>query len=105
MGYQSAFPQATQWMIEAEEGSTVGQLLRNDEDDAIRIVDIAVANAWRGRGLGASVLKRIQDEAAHWGKRVELQVAVGSAAKRLYLRLGFERVSGDTVMEQMVWNL
>ena len=105
MAYRGAFPQATQWIIEAKAGSSVGQVLRNEDELAIRIVDITVANAWRGQGIGKFVLKSMQDEAAHQGKRVELQVAVGSVAKRLYLRLGFKKVSGDHLMEQMVWNL
>jgi ribosomal protein S18 acetylase RimI-like enzyme len=105
MAYRGAFPQATQWIIEAKAGSPVGQVLRNEDELAIRIVDITVANAWRGQGIGKFALKSMQDEAARQGKRIELQVAAGSVAKRLYLRLGFKKVSGDHLMEQMVWNL
>jgi ribosomal protein S18 acetylase RimI-like enzyme len=92
-------------MIEVREGGPVGQVLRNDEGHAIRIIDIMVANSWRGRGIGEAVLRSILDEAKGMSKRVELQVAVGAQARRLYRRLGFETVNGNEVMEQMVWKL
>lgn len=62
----------------------------------VRIVDVALQPAWRGRGLGAALLGACQDEAAARGCEVTLHVAHhNDAARRLYERLGFS-VAGDT---------
>jgi GNAT superfamily N-acetyltransferase len=104
IGYQSSFPNATQWVIEDPVAGPVGQLLRNDEPQVIRLVDISLAPSVRARGIGTQILSALQGEAAHAGKRIELQVATGSPARRLYLRLGFAPQSGDAVTEQMAWS-
>jgi GNAT superfamily N-acetyltransferase len=105
--YRSSFPNATQWVIVDAAARPVGQLLRNDDPDnprVIRLVDLCIARSVRGLGLGAHVLRALQNEAAHAGKRIELQVTTGSAAKRLYLRLGFATQSANGVTEQMAWS-
>jgi GNAT superfamily N-acetyltransferase len=104
LGYQSSFPNATQWVIVDPVAGPVGQLLRNDEPLVIRLVDISLARSVRSRGIGTQILSALQGEAAHAGKRIELQVATGSPARLLYLRLGFVTQSGDPVTEQMAWS-
>jgi ribosomal protein S18 acetylase RimI-like enzyme len=103
-GYRSSFPNATQWVIEDGAARPVGQLLRNDDPQVIRIVDLCIARSVRCCGLATHLLRALQHEAAHAGKRIELQVTTGSAAKRLYLRLGFATQSANGMTEQMAWN-
>ena len=104
VGYQSSFPNATQWVIVDPVAGPIGQLLRNDEPQVIRLMDISLVPSVRARGIGTQILSALQGEAARAGKRIELQVAASSPARRLYLRLGFATQSGDPVTEQMAWS-
>jgi GNAT superfamily N-acetyltransferase len=103
-GYRSSFPTATQWVIVDAAARPVGQLLRNDDPQVIRLVDLSIARSVRGLGLGTHILGALQHEAAHAGKRIALQVTTGSAAQRLYLRLGFATQSANGMTEQMAWS-
>jgi ribosomal protein S18 acetylase RimI-like enzyme len=107
VGYRTSFPNATQWVIEDGAARPAGQLLRNDDPDdpkVIRIVDLCIARSVRGLGIATHLLRALQNEAAHAGKRIELQVTTGSAAQRLYLRLGFATQSANSMTEQMAWS-
>jgi ribosomal protein S18 acetylase RimI-like enzyme len=104
IGYQSSFPNATQWVIVDPVACPVGQLLRNDEPQIIHLMDISLVPSVRARGIGTQILSALQGEAARAGKRIDLQVATASPARRLYLRLGFATQSGDSVTERMIWS-
>ncbi|MFI7062870.1 GNAT family N-acetyltransferase [Kribbella sp. NPDC050124] len=58
--------------------------------DVFGIYAVATKPAYRGRGLASELLGQARREAA--GGRLTLQVVEGSAAERLYLRLGFRPV-------------
>ena len=75
----------------------VGRLVLERRVDGIRIVDLAVAPAEQGRGIGTSVLRRVLDEADAVRVPVTLHVVATNLARRLYERLGFVPVSGDGV--------
>jgi ribosomal protein S18 acetylase RimI-like enzyme len=100
--YQADFPAADSAVIEIG-GVPSGRLLVERRPGEIRVVDIALLQGSRGRGVGAVLLRQIQDEAAQAGYRVVLQVARDNAARRLYDRLGFTESAGDDVYLVMVW--
>jgi GNAT superfamily N-acetyltransferase len=52
--------------------------------------EVATKTAYRGRGLASTLLGQARRDAA--GGRLTLQVVEGSAAERLYLKLGFRPV-------------
>jgi ribosomal protein S18 acetylase RimI-like enzyme len=59
------------------------------------IDDVFVAPAHRGRGIGKALLARAAAEALRRGVPfVELMVRVENPARRLYERIGFERIRG-----------
>ena len=62
----------------------VGRLLTAPLTAGCHVVDIALAPAHRGQGLGTTLLERLLDDGP-----VSLEVAVGNPARRLYERLGF----------------
>jgi ribosomal protein S18 acetylase RimI-like enzyme len=69
----------------------------------IRIIDIAFAPAWRGRGLGTRLLTDLQREAR--GRRVPLTIHVErfNRALPLYERLGFTMTEDKGVYLFLEW--
>ncbi len=72
----------------------VGRLYVNRGEDEIRIVDISLLPEYRGRGIGAGLLRRILREGNDRGIPVTLHVERNNPALELYKRLGF-RGEGD----------
>ena len=95
--YAVSYPHARQVIIVAG-GADVGQLVIDDagvgdEAGEVRVVDLTVDAARRGRGIGSHVLRAVIANAA--GRAVRLSVWSGNTdARRLYARLGF-RASPD----------
>lgn len=58
----------------------------------LRLMDIALLTAFRGRGLGSAMLSELLDEADGAGLVVSLHVEHQNPVRRLYDRLGFELV-------------
>lgn len=79
-------------------GSVVGTLrLTRESDEAAGIYGFAVDPAWRGRGIGRDVLRRVchtlRDDGVH---RIGLEVAVDNDhAMGLYSALGFTAVTTE----------
>ena len=59
-------------------------------EDEIRIVDIALLPAFRGRGIGGALLGDLIAEADAAGKPLSIHVEQNNPARSLYERLGFE---------------
>jgi ribosomal protein S18 acetylase RimI-like enzyme len=53
------------------------------------LMQIQVASAWQGRGVGADIITALIAQARQDGLPVSLSVLKGNPAKRLYERLGF----------------
>ncbi len=100
--YRAAFPQAERSIIEVD-GAAVGRLVLDRGPEEMRVVDVALLAVCRGRGLGSSLLRALQAEAAASGRRLGLRVAQGNPARRLYARLGFREVRGDEMYVEMAW--
>ncbi len=73
-------------------------------DDEVRLVDISLLPAWRGRGLGTRLLRDLQAEAATEGRTVVLHVTPDNPARNLYGRLGFSETGGDGMYLRMEWS-
>jgi ribosomal protein S18 acetylase RimI-like enzyme len=99
LGYRQAFPGAQELIIECE-GSPAGRLVLDEQRQHLRIVDIALLPAFRGRGLARAVLSQLLRD----GRDVLLSVAHDShAARRLYESLGFKEEARDDVRASMRW--
>jgi ribosomal protein S18 acetylase RimI-like enzyme len=101
-GYRSMFPQAACSIILAGD-KPIGRLVVNRDQHEIRLVDIALLPAYRSQGIGGELLRALVAEARHAGQPVRLQVLKGSAAARLYGRLGFRRIGDADLYDQMEW--
>jgi ribosomal protein S18 acetylase RimI-like enzyme len=86
--YRARFPHAEHQLILID-GRQVGRLWVAREPGEVRLVDLSLLPAHRGAGLGTSLLRSLQQEAALAGKPLRLSVARDNPARRLYERLGF----------------
>jgi ribosomal protein S18 acetylase RimI-like enzyme len=101
--YAAQYPAARREIIEVD-GVSVGRLLSDRTSDRVRLVDIALAPAWRSKGLGSILIGALMDEARAAGAPLALQVACDNArAAALYDRLGFKTIADDGVYREMRW--
>ncbi|MFA5264284.1 MAG: GNAT family N-acetyltransferase [Opitutaceae bacterium] len=93
--YRNQYANAERWIV-CVSGHDAGRLIINTADGDIRIVDISLLPAHRGRGLGTAILKWVFGQASAAGATVSLSVLAGNPALRLYQRLGFKECPGGT---------
>lgn len=86
------------------DGEPAGRLLVARGDEEIRIVDVALLPAFRGRGAGGALLAELMGEARAAGKRLSIHVERENRALRLYRRLGFEPAGEAGVYLRMEWD-
>ena len=87
--YRANYPGATLDVIEVD-GERAGRLYVHRGPSDIRIMDIALAPAFRGRGIGTTLLRGLMDEAEESGRKLSIHVEMNNPARALYERLGFE---------------
>ncbi|MDX6581863.1 MAG: hypothetical protein QOI10_1047 [Solirubrobacterales bacterium] len=100
--YRRHYEGATFDVVEVA-GEPAGRLyvLRGARD--IRIMDIALLEAFRGRGIGTALLRPLLDEARADRRSVSIHVEVTNPARALYERLGFEAVEDHGAHLLMAW--
>jgi ribosomal protein S18 acetylase RimI-like enzyme len=86
--YRAHYPGATLDVIEVD-GSPAGRLYVHRGPSDIRIMDIALAPASRGRGIGTELLRSLIEEADASGRKLSIHVEMNNPARSLYDRLGF----------------
>jgi ribosomal protein S18 acetylase RimI-like enzyme len=87
--YRANYPGATLDVIEVD-GSPAGRLYVHRGASDIRIMDIALAPSFRGRGTGTALLRSLMEEADSSGRKLSIHVEMNNPARSLYSRLGFE---------------
>jgi ribosomal protein S18 acetylase RimI-like enzyme len=102
-GYAAAYPMAVDEMICTGGGIPVGRVLVDRAEKGMRLVDIAITSEKRRQGFGTQVIRELQRECEARDWEMRLQVLTGSAAERLYRRLGFKLAGEDPLRRQMVW--
>ena len=100
--YRSNYPGATLDVIEVD-GERAGRLYVYRGKDDIRIMDIALAPAFRGRGIGTALLEELMAEARSSGRSLSIHVEQQNPARSLYDRLGFVPVGEHGVYVLMQW--
>ena len=91
--YRANYPGATLDVIEVD-GAPAGRLYVYRGPSDIRIMDIALAPEFRGRGIGTELLNALVAEAAASGRKLSIHVEINNPARSLYDRLGF-RPAGE----------
>jgi ribosomal protein S18 acetylase RimI-like enzyme len=100
--YRTHYDDAAFDVIEVD-GEPAGRLYVHRGPSDIRIVDIALAPPFRGRGLGTGLLRSLIAEAEDSGRRLSIHVEMSNPARRLYERLGFRPVGEHGVYLRMEW--
>lgn len=91
--YQEHYPGAAFQVILLDE-QPAGRLYLDRWPGELRIVDIALLPAYRGRGVGSTILEAILAEGRRLDLPVRIHVERFNPALRLYMRLGF-RLADD----------
>ncbi|HEU4834967.1 MAG TPA: GNAT family N-acetyltransferase [Pyrinomonadaceae bacterium] len=84
-------------------GKPIGRMIVDRGEAAILLRDIAVLTEYRNAGVGSHLIHDLMREATSAGKPIELHVVASSPAVRLYERLGFGRVAGESAYLEMRW--
>jgi ribosomal protein S18 acetylase RimI-like enzyme len=101
--YRANYPNARFEIVECD-GAPIGRIVTARTPDAVLIVDIALIASWRRRGVGASLVNDVLDEARAAGLPVRLSVSANNApALRFYLRLGFKQIETSTIDMRLEW--
>jgi ribosomal protein S18 acetylase RimI-like enzyme len=98
--YGLCYPQADSSIILFGD-DRAGRLLVDRSGPEITLVDIALLPEYRNRRVGTTLIQSLLQEATEAQKNVALHVLRGSAAARLYERLGFTKVDEDGIYLEM----
>jgi GNAT superfamily N-acetyltransferase len=85
----------TQVHIIALDGSDVGWLQTETQEDELFVAQMFVDRPFQRRGIGTEVMKRLISEAACVNQTMRLNVVKINPAVRLYQRLGFQVIRED----------
>jgi ribosomal protein S18 acetylase RimI-like enzyme len=99
--YRANYPGAALDVIEVD-GEPAGRLYVHRGAEDIRIMDIALTPAFRGRGIGTGLLRSLLEEGAASGRTVSIHVEAGNPARALYERLGFREAEERGVYVLMI---
>lgn len=100
--YAEKYPAATHDVI-LSDGTAVGRLYVDRRTNEIAILDVAVLTEFRGQGIGTTVIKRLQAEAAATGRAVGVFVEVFNPSQKLFGELGFAVVADDGMNRRFEW--
>src|SRR5271170_5782120 len=100
--YRSAFPDAIDHIV-CLDSAAVGRMLVTHEPSATRLIDIALLEEHRDRGIGTGLLRELLQECETQGHPLRLQVLQGNPAIRLYQRMGLVEFNADPMYVQMEW--
>lgn len=100
--YFGHYPRGRFALIE-QQGAPIGRLLVAELPGQLRLVDIALLPSHQRLGIGSTLIRQLQVEAAAKDLSIQLQVDPASRARALYERLGFIAGAGDALHLTMTW--
>lgn len=98
--YDAGHPAAENSIIMSH-GRPIGRLLVDRSEGDIALIDIALLPDQRNSGIGTDLIRKLLAEAVGARKAVRLHVLKTNPALRLYERLGFSRVSDQSMYFEM----
>lgn len=100
--YREHYPNTSLDVIVSDRQS-FGRLYVSRWPEEIRVVDIALLPDFCNRGIGTTLLQRLQAEAQASGKPLRIHVERCNPALRLYERLGFRQIEDKGVYLFLEW--
>jgi ribosomal protein S18 acetylase RimI-like enzyme len=101
--YRAQFPQARFDIIELD-GVAIGRIVVDRAGAVLRIVDQALAPAFRNLGIGGTIMRALMGEAGRAQRPLRLHVALNNdGARRLYARLGFVPIETSAAYIELEW--
>jgi ribosomal protein S18 acetylase RimI-like enzyme len=100
--YRAQNPHGSFDVVEVD-GVAVGRMYVDRRPTEIRLVDVSLLPAFRGRGIGSDLVTGLTREAAATGRSVSLHVEAHNRAARLYARLGFVVAGERGLHRRMEW--
>lgn len=94
--YSNAYKGAELNIIEYNKDD-VGRLYLWETETQIRIMDIALLQDFRGKGIGTNILNRLIKKSIKSNKKLNIHVEYNNPALRLYERLGFKKTDDTGV--------
>jgi ribosomal protein S18 acetylase RimI-like enzyme len=96
MARAAEFPDADHSVLWAD-NHRIGQLLLHETGAEVRLLDLTLLAAFRGEGIGTSVIEQLQTYACERGLPLRLSVQPLNPARRLFTRLGFVDIDGPNM--------
>lgn len=100
--YKMQYPNMERKIIMSA-GVGIGQISTAQAKGDMVLVNMALLPAYRGQGIGTTLLAELQHEAAKAGVPIRLSVLNGNPASRLYERLGFRCIDSGGVYSLLRW--
>lgn len=88
----------------SSEHDLIGRIYFRTGSTEIRLMEIALLPAYRGRGIGCCLVQALQLQAAQRGRNITLHVEPNNPVQRLYQRLGFELIEQRGVYDFLGWS-
>jgi GNAT superfamily N-acetyltransferase len=98
--YRQSYPDG-QFLIVVVEGEPIGRLYLARLEEEVRLVDLTLLPAQRGRGIGSALMAWLVAQTDHDGLPLTLHVEPWNPARRLYDRLGFQSLEQRGIYEFM----
>ena len=101
--YSRQWPDAETLVIQLA-GEAIGKITLEESEAVLKIIDIALEPAMRGRGYGTTILRAFQAVGEKYKLAISLSVdRQNPKAKKLYRNLGFEIIASSATHESMQW--
>lgn len=101
--YLNDYPEAN-WQIIQQGKKPIGRLIVDKRPQEIGLMDISLLPPYRNRGIGSKLIKGVMAEANKLDMPVRLYVSkANDDARRLYQRLGFQRIGETGMHHWMEW--
>jgi len=100
--YHAQFPDAQYQIIELD-GVPIGRIYVDTRSNEIKVLEITVLAAYRGKGIGSMLIREVMGQGAELGLPVRLHVESFNPARRLYDRLGYNFLQDDGVYQLLEW--
>ena len=100
--YDGSYPEAENSIV-LRDDHPIGRILVDRKGHDITLVDVALLPEHRNAGIGSALVQRLLAQAIVAKKPVRLHVLKSNPALRLYERLGFSRVSDESMYFEMIF--